>query len=37
MVLKSLFYIAKNLDDKIVRYFNQIFEEIIGKINDLDE
>lgn len=35
--MKSLFYISKGLDEKIVKYFNQIFEEIIGKINDLDE
>jgi len=25
MVLKSLFYISKSLDEKIVKYFNQIF------------
>ena len=37
MILKSLFYISKSLDDKIVKYFNQIFQEIIGKINDLQE
>lgn len=34
--LKSLYYISKTLDDKIIRMFNQIFERIIGKINDLD-
>lgn len=35
--LKSLYYIAKALDDKIIKMFNQIFEKLIGKINDLDE
>lgn len=35
--LKSLYYIAKTLDDKIIRMFNIIFEKLIGKINDLDE
>ena len=33
--LKSLYYIAKTLDDKIIKMFNLIFEKIIGKINDL--
>lgn len=35
--LKSLYYIAKTLDDKIIPMFNVIFERLIGKINDLDE
>jgi Vacuolar 14 Fab1-binding region len=35
--LKSLYYIAKTLDDKIIKMFNVIFEKLIGKINDLDE
>lgn len=35
--LKSLYYIAKTLDDKVIPMFNVIFEKLIGKINDLDE
>jgi hypothetical protein len=35
--LKSLYYIAKTLDDKIIKMFNLIFERLIAKINDLDE
>ncbi len=35
--LKSLYYIAKTLDDRIIRMFNVIFERLIGKINDMDE
>jgi vacuole morphology and inheritance protein 14 len=35
--LKSLYYIAKTLDDKIIRMFNIIFDKLITKINDLDE
>jgi hypothetical protein len=34
--LKSLYYIAKTLDDKVIPMFNLIFEKLIGKINDLD-
>jgi hypothetical protein len=35
--LKSLYYIAKILDDRIIRMFNLIFERLINKINDMDE
>lgn len=35
--LKSLYYICQALDDKILKMFNKIFENIIGKITDLDE
>jgi len=35
--LKSLYYIAKTLDDKIIPMFNLIFDKLITKINDLDE
>ena len=35
--LKSLYYIAKTLDDRIIRMFNLIFEKLINKINDMDE
>lgn len=34
--LKSLYYISKTLDDRIIRMFNVIFEKLIGKINDMD-
>lgn len=35
--LKSLYYIAKTLDDKIIKMFNMIFQKLIEKINDLDD
>ncbi len=35
--LKSLYYIAKALEDRILKMFNQIFENIISRIIDLDE
>lgn len=34
--LKSLYYIAKTLDDRIIRMFNVIFEKLISNINDMD-
>lgn len=35
--LKSLYYISKTLDERIICMFNVIFEKLIGKINDMDE
>lgn len=35
--LKSLYYIAKTLDDKIIGMFYIIFDKLITKVNDLDE
>ena len=35
--LKSLYYITKTLDEKVICMFNIIFDKLIGKINDLDE
>jgi len=35
--LKSLYYIAKTLDDKIISMFYIIFDKLITKVNDLDE
>lgn len=32
--LKSLYYISKTLDDRIIRMFNLIFERLIGKVED---
>jgi hypothetical protein len=34
--LKSLYYISKTLDDRMIMMFNTIFERLIGKINDMD-
>ena len=35
--LKSLYYITKTLDERVISMFTLIFERLIGKINDMDE
>jgi hypothetical protein len=35
--LKSLYYVADYLKEKMMPLFNLIFEKIIGSVNDTDE